>query len=52
MTSFPSGTFVGRYKGVSIFTHKGRYECLFGWMPKTYDSLRQARYNITKWSNT
>ena len=52
MTSFPNGIFVGRYKGVSIYANKGRYECLFGWLPKTFDSLRQAKYNITKWSKS
>lgn len=50
--TFPNGHFIGRYKGVSYYAHLGKIQCLFGWVPKEFNSIRAARLAITKWSKT
>ena len=46
---FPDGLFIGIYKGVKYYTKEGKIQCLFGWMPKTFDSIRSFKINVTKW---
>lgn len=45
----PEGLFIGKYKGVSYYANKGRIECLFGWMPKSFVSIRAFKCAVTKW---
>lgn len=52
MTTTPQGTFIGKYKGVSYYANQGKYNCLFGWMPKEFDSIRALKCAVTKWSKT
>jgi hypothetical protein len=52
VTTFPSGTYIGKYKGVPYYAKNGKYECLFGWMPKTFETIRQLKYNVTLWRKT
>ncbi|MHB1100238.1 MAG: hypothetical protein ACYCZR_11855 [Burkholderiales bacterium] len=50
--SFPNGIFIGRYKGISFYAKDGEYQCLFGWVPKTFPSIRAIKYNITRYRNS
>mgnify|MGYP000624392053 CR=1 FL=1 len=49
MNTFALGLFVDRYKGISIYASKGKYNFLFGWVPQTKHSLRAAKLAITKY---
>lgn len=49
MTPFPIGTYVGTYKGVKFYADRGNYVCLFGWLPKRFESIRHLKYNVTLW---
>lgn len=43
------GTFIGRYKGVSLYTDGGVIRYLFGWAPQQAHSIRAAKLRITRW---
>lgn len=45
-------TFIGRYKGVSMYSRGGAINFLFGWMPQVKQSIRAAKIAITKWRKT
>ena len=49
MNPFPSGSYIGTYKGVPFYSDRGEYQCLFGWVPKRFHSIRQLKINVTKW---
>ena len=48
MATFPSGTYIGQYKGVKYYSNDGTIECLFGWMPKTFSSIRAFKCAVTR----
>jgi hypothetical protein len=47
-STFPNGMFVMRYKGVGVYASMGKYQCLFGWMPKEFGSLRAFKCAVTR----
>lgn len=52
MNTAPHGTFIGRYKGVNFYAHHGKYNCLFGWAPKEFDSIRALKCAVTRWEKS
>ena len=46
------GLFLGRYKGVSFYTDRGTIRCLFGWVPKSFASIRAFKCAVTRWQKT
>lgn len=47
-----NGIFIMFYKGVEIRAKQGKYCWYTGWIPRSSDSLRQAKYQITRWINS
>ncbi len=52
MNVFPNGFYVGTYRGVPYYTHKGKWQCLFGWVPKEFDTLLKLKRAVTRWEKT
>jgi hypothetical protein len=52
MDQFPSGFYVGTYKDVPFYVDKGEWQCLFGWMPKRFDTLLKLKRAVTKWKKS
>jgi hypothetical protein len=44
-------TFLGVYHNIRYYTSGGKIHCLFGWMPKTFDSVKQFQHAVRKWEN-
>jgi hypothetical protein len=55
MQSSENKIFLGKYKGVSFYqvlkekTHV--IQCLFGWLPKEFQSVLAFKQAVTKWKN-
>ena len=52
MNTYPSGLYVGTYKGVKLYAKGSQIQFLLGWRPHSSASLRAAKIRITKWRNT
>lgn len=48
MDTFPNGMYSGTYKGVKFYSSGGVIQCLFGWMPKTFSSIRAFKIAVTR----
>lgn len=45
---FPSGIYIGRYKGINYYSEKGTIQCLFGFLPKEFHSIRAFKCAVTR----
>lgn len=44
--------FLGVYHTVKYYqADGGKIHCLFGWVPKTFDSVAQFQHAVRKWEN-
>ena len=48
MTPFPNGIYIGTYKNVRYHSKGGEIQCLFGWVPKTFHSIRRFKLAVTR----
>lgn len=47
--TFPSGIFVGKYRGISFYASQGKYQCLFGWRPMEFGTTRALKMAVTNY---
>lgn len=50
--SFPNGLYIGNYKGINYFTTGGTIQCLFGWRPMEFHSIRAFKQAVTRRENS
>ena len=48
MNPFPNGIYVGTYKNIPYYSKGGEIQCLFGWVPKTFHSIRSFKLAVTR----
>lgn len=52
MTATPwneGATFLGIYHGVKYYTRGGKIICLFGWMPKEFETIKKFQAGVRAW---
>jgi len=49
---FPNGLYIGTYKGINYYAAGAKIQCLFGWLPKEFDSIRAFKCAVTRWEKT
>lgn len=49
MAAFPSGVYIGTYRGVKYYADKGEWQCLFGWVPQRFNTELKLKRAVTRW---